>query len=148
MTAAPRLLFSAALAAILGAAGCGSDGTPEAGVGVSLEMRHTEPLRAGAPVRWTLVLRNDTPNRLALAFPSGKDGDVVLSRDGAERYRWSTERVFPAVVRELVVGPNETRTFPLEDEALDVEPGDYQLVATLAVDKVVPPLETTVTVVV
>ena len=147
MIAAPRLLVSAALAAVIGAGGCGSDGPPEAGVGVSLELRHTEPLRAGAPVRWSLVLRNDTPNRLALAFPSGKDGDVVLRRDGEERYRWSTDRVFPAVVRELLVGPNETRTFPLEDEALDVEPGQYELVATLSVDKVVPPLERTVTVV-
>ena len=149
MTPARTLMAAAVAVAVLGGAGaCGDGGGPDgAGVGVSLELRHTDPLRAGQPVRWTLVVRNDTPNRLDLEFPSGKDGDVVLRRGAEERYRWSIDRVFTAAVRRLVIGPNETRTFALEDEALDVVPGDYELVATLAADKTVPPVARAVTVV-
>ena len=134
------------VAGLLLVGACGSGGGSDAGVGVSIEIRHTEPLRSQAPVRWSLVLRNDTPNRLDLEFPSGKDGDVVLSQGGAERYRWSTGRVFTTAVRELSMGPNETRTFALEDPKLPVPPGDYQLVATLAAAKEVPPVEKDVTV--
>ena len=144
MTRRRRLLLLAALAVT---AGCGGGG-PDAGVGVgvSLELRHTEPLRAGAPVRWTLVLRNDRPRGLEVAFPTGRDGDVVLSRHGDVRYRWSDGRRFTSAARPLVVGPDETRTFALEG-TLDVPPGDYDVVATLATDEAVPPAEATVSVV-
>lgn len=129
------------------AAACGGGGGSGPGVGVSLELRHTEPLQAGAPVRWTLVLRNDTPRPLDLEFPSGKDGDVVLRQGGRERYRWSADRMFTTAVRTLSAGPNETLTFALESPGLTVGPGEYQLVATLASSEKVPPLERTVTVV-
>ena len=134
------------LVAAMGAGACGGGGDSEAGVGVYLEVRHTEPLRSGAPVRWTLVLRNDTPNRLDVEFPSGKDGDVVLRQGGQGRYRWSDGRMFTTVVRPMSLGPNESLTFALEDERLGVPPGEYVLVATLAASKKVPPLERTVTV--
>ena len=139
---------AAALAtvAVLGAAGCGDGGGEmTAGVGVSLELRHTEPLRSGAPVRWTLVLRNDTPNQVDVRFGSGKDGDVVLRQAGEERYRWSRDRGFVSAVRDLRVGANETRTFAFED-TLAVPPGDYDLTATLATEKSVPPVTRPVTV--
>lgn len=142
------VLAAAALATmvVLGTAGCGSDGNG-AGVGISLEVRHTEPLEAGAFVRWTLVLRNDTPNPQLLRFGSGKDGDMVLRQGGEEKYRWSKGRMFTTAVRDLRVGANETRTFAMEDPALDVGPGDYALTATIATDKAVPPLTEKVTVV-
>lgn len=138
----------AAVVALLaaGTAGCGAgDGGEVAGVGVSLEVRHTEPLRAGAAVRWSLVLRNDTPRPLTLRFGSGQDGDVVLRQGGAERYRWSDGQAFTAVERALRVGAGESRTFAMEG-TLDVPPGDYDAVATLATDQPVDPVEERVTV--
>ncbi|MGQ0521025.1 MAG: BsuPI-related putative proteinase inhibitor [Actinomycetota bacterium] len=141
-----RAIYSG-LVMLVAAAGCGGGGEPGAGVGVSLEVRHSEPLRAGGPVRWTLVLRNDRPRQLDLEFPSGKDGDVVLLQGGRERYRWSTGRMFTAGVRPMSAGPNETLTFALEDPELAVEPGEYDLVATVATSEEVPPAERTVTVV-
>ena len=136
----------AALLAALALTACGGGGGSDADIGVSLDVRHTEPLRSGEPVRWTLVLRNDNPNRLDLRFSSGKDGDVVLRQGGQERYRWSTGHLFTEALRELTVGPNETRTFALEDPELAVPAGDYDLVATLASDKKVPAFERKVTV--
>lgn len=140
------LLYSGVVLLVL-AAGCGGGGESGAGVGVSLELRHSEPLEAGAPVRWTLVLRNDRPRPLDLEFPSGKDGDVVLLQGGTERYRWSTGRMFTAGVRPMSAGPNETLTFALEDPELTVGPGDYDLVATVATSEEVPSVERKVTVV-
>lgn len=139
-----------ALATVLatGTAGCGDGGAgSKAKVGVSLELRHSEPLRTGATVRWSLVLRNDTLQRVALRFPSGKDGDVVLHQGGEERYRWSADRVFTTAVRDLRVGPGETRTFALEDPAFAVPVGDYDLVATLATELIVLPVERRITIV-
>ncbi|MGI8685927.1 MAG: BsuPI-related putative proteinase inhibitor [Acidimicrobiales bacterium] len=141
------LLVGLAVVGLLGpgAAGCGSDGDGDkAPLGASLEMRHSEPLRSGAPVRWTLVLRNDTPNRVAIRFPSGKDGDIVLRQAGEERYRWSAGRMFTTAVRDFRVGADETRTFAMED-TLAVPAGDYELVATLATEKAVAPVRATVT---
>ena len=140
------VLRTAALLAALALTACGGGDGSDANIGVSLDVRHTEPLRTGEPVRWTLVLRNDRPARLELTFPSGKDGDVVLRQGGTERYRWSADRFFTEGVRELSVGPNETRTFALEDPEFAVPAGDYDLVATLASDKKVPPFEKKVTV--
>ncbi|MDP9387369.1 MAG: BsuPI-related putative proteinase inhibitor, partial [Actinomycetota bacterium] len=120
-------------------------GEVAAGEGVSLDLRHTEPLRSGAPVRWSLVLRNGA-GPLDLVFGSAKDGDVVLRQDGAERYRWSAERFFAQVVRTVPVGAGETATFVLEDDALRVAPGRYDLEASLAAGAAVPPLTRTVTV--
>lgn len=147
-----RVVLAAALAGmVIGpTAGCGpSDrgGGSAADVGVSLEMRHTEPLRSGAPVRWALVLRNDTPRRIDVRFPSAKDGDVSLRQGGKELYRWSTAVTFTDVVRDLRVGAGETRTFALEDPDLDVPAGDYDLVASLATEVAPPPAEQKVTVV-
>ena len=138
-----RLVVSAGLALL---AACGGGGGSEAGVGVSVEVRHTEPLKSGTPVRWTLVLRNDTPNRLEVEFRSGKDGDVVLRQGSREAYRWSTGRVFTAALRKMTVGANESLTFPLEEPELRVPPGQYRLEATVATSKKVPPAERTVTV--
>lgn len=147
MTGRPgRAWRAAALVGLVALVACGGGSGSDADIGVSLELRHTEPLRAGSPVRWTLVLRNDNPNRLDLTFSSGKDGDVVLRQAGREHYRWSTGRFFTEALRKLSVGGNETRTFALEDPEFAVPPGDYELVATLASDTRVPPVETTVTV--
>lgn len=135
-----------AVAVVLLAAGCGGGGSGGGEGGrVSLELRSTEPLRSGAPVRWTLVLHNDRPEPLEVEFPSGQDGDVVLRQGGAERYRWSAEQVFTEVVRPMTIGANESRTFAMEGD-LTVPPGEYELEASLAAAVDVPPVKRTVTV--
>ena len=134
------LRVAAVAVVVVMAGGCGDSDSSDPGVGVSLEMRHTEPLRSGAAVRWTLVLRNDRPSRLDLEFGSGKDGDVVLLQGDQERYRWSSGRFFTEAVRKLALGANETRTFALEDPKLAVAPGQYDLVASLASKEKIPPV--------
>lgn len=120
---------------------------PVPGGGLSLALRHPDPLRAGAPVTWTLAVRNDGPEAVTLTFSSGQRGDVVLLQAGSERYRWSRGRVFTQALAEMPLAPGEGRSFDLEDERLDVQPGQYELVASLASQPAPPPAARRVTIV-
>jgi hypothetical protein len=82
-------------------------------------------------VGWTLTVRNEGA-AVTLEFSSGQNGDVVLSQEGVERYRWSAGRAFTQVFRQVPFGAGEVRSFQLSPARLDVAPGSYQLVASLS----------------
>lgn len=132
------------LALVAGA--CGDDGGGEegggsggGGLGFAVAFEPDPPL-AGKPVIWSLTVRNQGGEAVTLTFPSGKRGDVVLEGDRNEEvYRWSDGRFFTeAVVRERL-GPDQEVVYRLEEPSLSVEPGDYDLVATLAAEPEVGP---------
>ena len=62
-----------------------------------------------------------------LTFPTTQRGDVILEREGSERYRWSDGRLFAQVVTEHRLEPGATWTITLDD-TLDLEPGAYDAV--------------------
>ncbi len=115
--------------------------------GLFLALRHAEPLRAGSPVTWTLEVANRGPQAVTLEFGSGQRGDVVLRRGPEERYRWSRGRVFTQVLGEMPLGPGQVQSFTLSERALGVEPGPYELVATLLAQPAPPEVRRSVTVV-
>jgi hypothetical protein len=82
---------------------------------------------------------------LTMTFPSGQDGDVVLSQNGEERYRWSAGRFFTQAVRTVELAPSEAYHFTLED-TLAVEPGSYELIATVASEPAPAPAMRNVTI--
>jgi hypothetical protein len=86
--------------------------------------------RAGGPVEWRFAVANrgGAPHRLT--FRSGQQGDVVLSAGGAERYRWSRDKMFVMMLSERELAAGEEWGFALDD-VLDVEPGRYALEATV-----------------
>ncbi|MDQ3569383.1 MAG: BsuPI-related putative proteinase inhibitor [Actinomycetota bacterium] len=140
-------------ALVVGACGRGEDpsispppGSSPGEGGLTLTLVHTEPLRARAPVTWTLQLRNRGPGPVTLTFSSGQQGDVALRQGGQERYRWSRGRAFTQVFAELALGPGEARSFELKDQRLGVEPGQYELVASLTSQPAPPDVARTVTV--
>lgn len=138
-----------ALLALAALAACGggttvSERTPE---GLSLRVGFSpEPLQAEAPVTWSLEVRNNTADPVTLVFSSAKRGDVVLLRDGNEIYRWSAERVFPQVIRSEPLGPGERTVYRLEEPRLAVDPGPYELAASLAAEPAPSPVRRGVTV--
>ena len=147
MTRALAVAFVLTAVAAL-AASCGADGGGEATTGeggLTLQVGYG-PLRAGAPVAWELVVANRGDQGVTLVFASGQDGDVVLARDGQERYRWSLDRSFTQALREVPLPAGATRTFTLEPGPLAVEPGEYELEATLAARPHPPAARETVTV--
>lgn len=112
-----------------------------------LEARFSpDPLRTGQPATWLLVVSNRGTERATLTFPSGQNGDVVLEQSGREAYRWSGGRFFTQAVRPVSLEPGGTETFTLEEERLGVEPGSYQLVATLRADPAPAPVRRSVSV--
>ena len=93
-----RLSALVAVVLVSSLTACGGDGdeagprppgttAPPAGGGLSLIVRHPEPLRRGAAVAWTLEVRNAGAEPVTLVFSSGQRGDVVLRQGGVERYR-------------------------------------------------------------
>lgn len=102
--------------------------------GLALTVSFNEPLRTGHAVTWSLNLENRGKAPVRLRFSSGKDGDVVLAQGAREAYRWSANRLFSQAVREMSLGAGETRSFTLEERALGVPAGDYDLAAELAAE--------------
>lgn len=149
-----------AMVLILGACGNGNgdDDAPSPSTGpvgvvsVSIEggnvalSAEPDPLAAGEPVVWSFVVTNTGDQALTFTFSSGQRGDVVLSQDGDEVYRWSAGRVFTQAVEDVTVAPGSEEVFGLEG-ILDVEPGVYDLTAELTADPAPPPMDETIEVV-
>lgn len=151
----PSRLMVVVIAALLSGAACGAteedivgEGpeapTPAPGVRLVLDLEIEEDLVAGGPAVFVLTLRNEGAETAELTMPSGQKGDVVLTRDGEERYRWSAERAFTMALVSLELGPSEEEAFRLEEEALDVEAGTYELEATSTADPGPEPVRRTV----
>lgn len=144
---------------MIAAAGCGAGDGEGADVGgandgtspptsspeekLSLELRVDGPVVAHAPVEWQVVVTNNTDEPITVTCPSGKTADVVLRRDGVERYRWSEGRVFTQALVEVEIPP-DGKTLTLSEQSLDVEAGAYEAVATSTCEGAPPPAETTV----
>ncbi len=125
-----------AAAVLLSLSACGGEEDdpvlePNQEEGLALTLTHTEPLKAKAPVTWTVQVRNAGQEPVTLAFASGQRGDVVLSQGSTERYRWSNGKAFTQAFAEMSIAPGQAESFELKDDVLDVEPGQYDLVASL-----------------
>lgn len=122
-------------------AACGSDDPG----GMTLSVEHGD-LVAGDVPTFTLTVTNGTDEDVTLVFSSGQSGDVVLSQDGEERWRWSDGLAFTQAIREEPLAAGDETTFPLEGSPLAVPPGDYDLEAILTADPAPPPVTSEVTV--
>lgn len=97
-------------------------------------------------VRWALELKNQGDAPVTLVYPTAQDGDVVLRHDGDEAYRWSAGQSFTQGERCQVIGAAQSYRVELGGVPLDVEPGDYALVASLAATPAPEPARVDVTV--
>jgi len=130
-----RLAIICAGLLVLTACGQGAETRPEATPPPDQVFRfeltqQPDPLRSGQAATWVLALTNTGDEEIVAEMPSGQKGDIVLRRDGQEVYRWSEGRAFTMALVNEAFEPGETKTFELEEDELDVEPGDYQLEAT------------------
>ena len=117
-------------------AACGSDSDSEDSVAdgtLSLEV-DTGELEAGGVPTFRLTVRNGTPDDVVLTFGSGQSGDIVLSQDGEERWRWSDGLAFTQAIREEPLAAGAEGTYELAGSPLAVPPGTYDLEATLTSD--------------
>ena len=114
---------------------------------LELRVRLGATLVAGR-VRWGLVVTNEGDVAATLVYPTAQDADVVLRRagDDAVAYRWSADQVFAEGERCQVIGASQEYRVELGGVPLDVEPGDYSLVASLAADPTPTPARVDVTI--
>lgn len=118
---------------------------PAAADDLELRVVLGESLEAGR-VRWALEVRNQGDTAATLVYPTAQEGDVVLRRGGEEVYRWSADRSFAQAERCQVIGAAQVYRLELARSPLDVEPGDYELVARLAAAPAPDPVRLDVTV--
>jgi hypothetical protein len=86
------------------------------------------PLRSPGVAFWIMELRNTSDADMRLTFGSGQKAEVVLGRDGAEVYRWSSEKAFTQAIEEVVVPAGESLPVVM-NETLWLEPGEYEVEA-------------------
>lgn len=100
-------------------------------------------------VRWALNVTNRGDAAVTLVYPTSQDGDVVLRHDGEEpvAYRWSADQAFAQGERCQVIGAAQEYRVELGGVPLDVEPGEYTLVASLAAAPTPTPARVEVTIV-
>lgn len=145
-----------ALLALLVASACGTGGargedaapSTEGAEGEALALAAEVPdeLVSGEPVTWRLAVTNRSDEPVVLTFPTGQQGEVVL-RDGSgeEVLRWSEGMMFTQAVSEIPLAPESSVTFDLPGD-LDVEPGTYELEASVPSDPAPAPVTREVTV--
>ena len=99
-------------------------------------------------VRWALTVDNRGDDAVTLVYPTSQDGDVVLRGNGgdAAAYRWSAEQAFAQGERCQVIGAAQQYRLELGGVPLDVEPGEYTLVASLAASPTPAPARVEVTI--
>jgi hypothetical protein len=118
----------------------------------------SEPLVAGESLWWAFDIENTGTTPLDVIFSSGQKGEVVLTQDGVEKYRWSAGKAFTEAIETVALQPGKVLSASLNDTAR-VAPGEYELTAvvTAAVGPVggpgspgsaipLPELETAITV--
>ena len=100
-------------------------------------------------VRWALTVDNRGDDAVTLVYPTSQDGDVVLRAGGddAVAYRWSADQSFAQGERCQVIGAAQQYRVELGGVPLDVEPGEYTLVASLAASPTPAPARVEVTIV-
>jgi hypothetical protein len=122
--------------AVVAISSCGSDSESEHASAdggrsaLTLEVTAPSEVARGGSVVWSLTLANHTDRAIELVCPTGQEAEVGLSRAGATPYRWSEGRFFTQAVRRMLVEPGET-SIELQEERLDLSPGEYTLQATV-----------------
>jgi hypothetical protein len=113
---------------------------------LTMEVSHDEPVRAGDTVTWTLTVTNDG-GPTTLVFRSGKSGKVSLISDSGDvAYDSDRDMVWASMMREEPLAAGASATYTVTGLPLDVEPGQYRLVADLASEPAPPTVTGTVTV--
>ena len=87
-----------------------------------------EPILGTDMVWWVFDVTNLVTVPLDLTFPSGQRGEVILSQNGVEVYRWSKSKSFVQAVTVDTVPPGSSRAIVLND-MFAVAPGIYAVTA-------------------
>lgn len=91
----------------------------------------------GAPIEMTLRVTNPTSETVQAytSYPGGYD--FAVHSGGEEAWRWSHDKVFVAMVGQLILGPGEVREFretwdQKDNEGQAVPAGEYMAIGFLA----------------
>jgi uncharacterized protein (DUF58 family) len=99
-----------------------------------LELSISKPVYVvGEPVEARLVARNEGDVPLRVQFGSAQRFDLIVRRRGALVWRWSHDKAFAQVVREVTLRPGESLAFSAPWGQVDLqgrraEPGEYEIV--------------------
>ncbi len=80
-------------------------------------------------VRFTLIVRNQGTEPVALEFKSGQHVEVTVAAEDAEIWRWSDGRMFTQSLETEQLDPDEAVRYPCTWDT--PSPGQYRVTAEL-----------------
>jgi hypothetical protein len=89
-----------------------------------------QPADAGQTVRWVFDITNTGAGPTTIVFRNGQRGDIVVTDELGELYRWSIGMKFTQAATEVTLQPGQMMSFVLAGD-LDLEPGDYSGTAAI-----------------
>jgi hypothetical protein len=92
--------------------------------------------KVGTPATFTVAVDNPSSSPETVTFTSGQQYDIVVFAGETEVWRWSADRAFPQVIREVQFPPDVTlvgrENWDWRDSSgAPLQPGTYRVVATL-----------------
>lgn len=106
-----------------------------------------DPLVSGQQATFDLQVTNVSEQRASLTFDTTQHGDVALSSERVEVYRWAEPRAFALEEMQVSLTPGQHVSFPLQEARLPVAAGEYDLLATVTGEPKLQTVQSTVTVV-
>lgn len=88
---------------------------------------------AGDSVDFLLQVTNTSTEPVRLEFTSGQSFDFVVTRDGAEVWRWSADRMFTQALRSEMLAAGATRSFNASWMPPPGARGEYTVTGALTV---------------
>ncbi|OFX15574.1 MAG: hypothetical protein A2Z18_09980, partial [Armatimonadetes bacterium RBG_16_58_9] len=100
--------------------------------------------KLGEPVDVEYSIKNRGDTACTFHFRSSKEFDVWVTHAGKEVFRLSRGKVYAAMLHNLTLNPNQTKSYTARWDQKDLDgnqvgPGAYKVYAQLAADKDAPP---------
>jgi hypothetical protein len=107
----PLLALAVALSTACAAAGTAPAAGTTSAAGADPLVASLQVATFADSVNFALQVTNAGSAPVELEFTSGQTHDFVVSRAGAELWRWSADRMFTQALRSETLAPGETRAF-------------------------------------
>jgi hypothetical protein len=85
----------------------------------------------GNEVLLSITIGNLSPNPIELVFTSSQHCEFIISKDGKEIWRWSSDKMFAMALESLVLQTGERRTYTETWKPENANIGKYEVLGRI-----------------